>query len=248
MNLASAGQTIAELRRVGGVLPREATSLEPASLRARYATTPRLALRFVLTDRFELNVLGDARYWDTIVRWGFPPNHETLAATRPILASGYLTIDRGRIVAIEDDGVMIPGKLAAGLPPIQEVLEALGFDVDLDRVAGASLVIDWDAFADAAAHANDPELEPWHGLDDVRVRDLLASRSHAERPALAAAWIRRVAATHDRETVVQRTAEVLRGFRLINVGGRAIASGDIPKGAEWIDVELARYLVRKVCR
>ena len=236
LNLAAAGQTVAELRRPHGVLPRDATSLDPASLRLRYASSPRLSLRFVLDDRFEVNVLGDARYWDTIARWGFPPNHELLSGTRPILASGYLTLERGRVVAIEDDGVMVPGKLPPALPPKQEVLEELGFDLDLDRVAGASLVIDWDGFADAAADASTADFPDG---DPAAARAYLASRAHGERPALVVAYIRRV-------RDVAATAAALRGFRLINVSAHAIACGDLPKGAEWIDDTLARYLVRKV--
>jgi hypothetical protein len=227
------------MRRSNGVLPHDATTLEPDSLATRYRDMPRTAVRFVLTDRFDINILGDVRYWDTIARWGFPPNHETLALTRPILASGYLTIEAGRIVAIEDDGVMIPGKLGESLPPIQEVLEALGYNVDLARVGAASLVIDWDAFAEAAAK---PELPPPDAA--IPIGEYLASRSHAERPAVAVAWIRTLQG--DRDQIVRATAEGMRGFRLINVSGRAQAAGELPKGAEWIDEGLARYLVRKV--
>src|SRR5439155_20192145 len=112
------------------------------------------------------------------------------------------------------------------LPPIQEVLEALGYDVDLDRVAGASLVLDWDGFADAAAAPATVE------LPDGDTRAFLASRSHGERPALVVALIRRFTG---RGAATRATTEALRGFRLINVSAHAIASGDLPKGAEWID-------------
>jgi hypothetical protein len=240
VNLAAAGQTTLELRSPQGALPRATTTLEPSSLKERYAESPRTALRFVLTDRLEINVLDEASYWATVARWGFPPNHETLACARPILASGYLTVERGRVVAVEDDGVMVPGKLGANLPPIQEVLEALGFDVDLGRIGEASLVIDWEAFAAATDRDERPPLPE---LPPSGMGEHLASRSHAERPVILVAWLRQLKG--DQPAIVRATVEALRGFRLINLGARAILGGEVPRGAEWVDEAIAPYLVRK---
>lgn len=240
VNLASVGQSVAEMRRDGGVLARGRTLLEPAILRSRYAAARALKVRFVLNDRLEINVLSDEDYWGVIARHGFPPNHETLSITRPILAAGYLTLDAGRIVGLEDDGLMIPGKLPPGLPPMQEVLEALGFDLDPEQLARHALVLDWEGFA---ACSGRPEL-PAVPADPEAAREALIAAGHGARPALAVAFAR---AAHARGAdAAAELAAALRGFRLINTSARAMAAGELPRNAEWIDESLAGYLARKV--
>lgn len=234
VNLATVDQTLAEMAQAHGVLPAALVRFEPAHLVTRYADVDHLKVRFVLNDRLELNVLDDASYWRIIERHGFPPNHEMLSGLRPILAAGYLTIERGKIVALEDDGAMIPGKLPDGLPPIAEVLPALGFPLDDDRVAASMRVIDWSGFKRAAEREQPARTS----------RAALAAATHGERPRLLAAHLLALRAL-PRERANEEAAELLRGFRLINASARAVALGELPKNADAIDATVAACLVRK---
>jgi hypothetical protein len=107
-------------------------------------------------------------------------------------------------------------------------------------VGEASLVIDWEAFAAATDRDERP---PLPDLPPSRMGEHLASRSHAERPVILVAWLRQLKG--ERAAIVQATVEALRGFRLINIGARAILGAELPSGAEWVDDAIAPYLVRK---
>jgi hypothetical protein len=138
INLGLAGQSVAEMGREDGVLPRSKTVLDPATLKSRYGDAHDLKLRFLFNDEFELTVLTQEMFERVVQEHGFPPNDELLSYNRPNLGGGYMTIDQGKIVAIEDDITTLPGKMPPGLPPAIEVLRARGFDLDEQRISKSS--------------------------------------------------------------------------------------------------------------
>jgi hypothetical protein len=257
INLGVAGQTFHEMSRAGGVLPRELTLLTPESLRTRYADTELLKLRFLVTDAFEVHVLSDETFSSVMGRYGFPPNHELLAQNRPVVASGYLTVHRGAITAIEDDRTMVAGSFDEDLPPAGEIFRTGGFVIDAEAVAEASLVLDWKDYFKKSNSAELPE--PPRG-DARAVRLALMNAPHAERASLTCALVRdrmRLAIADGKSVAAARVetarfvSEAMAGFRVINAGARAFRFGDLPPGQNEfddliVDEELAPFLVRKV--
>jgi hypothetical protein len=255
INLGLAGQSVRDMAKDGGVLPRSKTLLDPATLKSLYGAADHVKLRFLFTDELELFVVGDALFQEVVDKHHFPPNHELLSYNRPIAGSGYLTIDRGRIVGLEDDITMLPGKLPDNLPPALEVLRARGFDLDEEKIRESSLVLDWDGFARLSAAPSTRALQ-----GDVDPRHVLMECSHAERPE----WILSLLKTrlgHERKEAgdeklaqsrtAEYAAEMLKGFRIINVAARDFQNGGLPPELNefselMIDGTLAPYLVRKV--
>src|SRR5262249_9629711 len=131
---------------------------EPETLRTRYADAQHLKMRFLFTDDFEMFVISDDTFQEVVDKYHFPPNHELLSYNRPIAGSGYVTLHEGKIVALEDDVVMLPGKLADDLPPALDVLKARGFALDEDAIAESSRVLDWEGFSALAEKT--PALSP----------------------------------------------------------------------------------------
>lgn len=255
VNLAGCGQSVAECVRPGGVLPAGRARLDPELLGSRFGGPEVVKLRFVLNDALHIHVLDDADYRRILEVHGFPPNHEFLSLARPLVAAGYLEVEGGRIVGIEDDGLMIPGKLPPRLPPIQEVLEALGFPLDPARVVASSRVFDWVGFAAHAARC--APAVPARGQEPGAGRRRLEAAAHGQREEIVVALLRSLladlAGRHPDAARSQlwrlaapAAAAALAGFRVINVRGRDVACGDLPRGAGLVDEELAPYLLRKV--
>ncbi|MFC1611188.1 hypothetical protein ACFL6C_09525 [Myxococcota bacterium] len=248
INLCQAGQSVWELGRDGGALPRSNTLLDPEVVKSRFADADHHKLRFVVNTRFDICTLSDEEYGKIGCAYGFPPNHEVLSYNHPVVATGYLTIDRGRIVGIEDDGVMVPGKLPPDLPPMHEILKALAFDLDEERIASSMQVVDWKAFAEYVL-SDDLPPAPEGTLEEVR--EALTQCPHGERAKLVAAVL--VKAYQDSRdsgepSPVDFALEVLEGFRLINVGVRSFADGELPTGADEVDREIASCLINKVAQ
>jgi hypothetical protein len=251
INLATLGVSAAQAQAPGGILDRSRRRLTPALARERFAGGP-TKVRFVLNDRYRLHVLDDDEYRAIFRDHGFPPNHEFLSGARPVVAAGYLTFQGGEVVAIEDDGLMVPGKLPEGLPPIRAVLEARGYTLDAARVDASARVLDWEGFEVAADALEAPGL-PTDLSDEEEARATwLATRDFADLPGAAVALLRAVAADGAGEgadrarAAAPSAAGVLRGFRVINYGARDVASGKLPRGADLVDEDLAAYLVRRV--
>ena len=256
INLGQLGQSVFEIARDGGPLPKSQTQLEPATVSTKHAAADETKLRFVITDEYNVFVLSDAQYSEVGAKYGFPPNHELLSYNRPVVATGYVTIDHGTIVAIEDDGIMVPGKLPADLPPAEEIMQALGFPLDHDKIAAASCrVLDWKAFAISVPKAKLPAALAGATLEQLK--QAIVERPHASRAPLVAAVLRR-ALTDAREAndteakavaaVAKYAASLLDGFQLINVGIRAFADGELPTDADGIDAEIALCLAKKVAK
>ncbi len=254
VNLGQIGQSVFEISRDGGPLPKSQTMLTPQKVAQDFGDAEDAKLRFVITDQYDMFVLSDEQYTDVGAKYGFPPNHELLSYNRPVVATGYVTIEHGKIVAIEDDGIMVPGKLPADLPPAEAMLGALKFPLDSEKIAAASCrVLDWKAFALSAPKAKLPaELA---SADLETLAEAILERPHATRaPLVAAALVRAVkeakAATDDESVALAKAAayagKLLDGFQLINVGIRAFADGELPTGADVVDDEIALCLVKKV--
>ncbi|MBC7793426.1 MAG: hypothetical protein H7Z43_06945 [Clostridia bacterium] len=122
-------QTMAALGADNGALPRRETLLTAANIGVKYADADSVKLRFCITDRYEVFAIDDDTFHAVVNHYGYPPNHEILGYNRPLTASGYIVIHRGRIVGCDDDTTMFPGKLGKDLPPAPKLLHALGFEV-----------------------------------------------------------------------------------------------------------------------
>jgi hypothetical protein len=260
INLGLAGQSVAEMGREDGVLPRSKTVLEPASLKERFADATDVKMRFLFTDEFELIVLTEEMFAQVVKEYGFPPNHEMLSYNHPIAGSGYLTIDHGKIVALEDDITMLPGKMPAGLPPAFDVLRARGFDLDEEKIAKSSFVIDFETLKGLAGAPKGATPEPLSESLSV-LRERLEDAAPPDVPKLVISILRselakqRIESSGNEMLAQERTAEfaakLLEGFRIINVASRDFKNGDLPTDKSefddlMVDERLAPYLVRKV--
>ncbi len=260
INMGLAGQSVAEMGKDGGVLPRSKTLLDAKVMKERYADADNLKMRFLISSEMEMIVLSDADFEAVVKKYGFPPNHELLSYNLPIACSGYVTVDRGRVVGLEDDGVMLKGKLPEGLPPAIEVLRARGFDLDEASIEKSSHVLDFEGFKvlagepDPSAHGAVP------GGSAADIQKALVSSPHVERPALAVAVVRRaieeeIAKGADEATararVVPFLAEALGGLHIINTSRKDFREGRLPQHLNessdlHIDASLVEHLVRLV--
>ncbi len=254
INMGLANQSVAEMGREAGVLPLSKTLLTPDILKARYADADHLKMRFLLTDDFRMLVLSDADFEAVVKKWGFPPNHELLSYNRPIAGSGYVTVDHGQIVAMEDDVVMLKGKLPDGLPPALEVLRAQGFKLDEDGIKKSANVLDFEQFKDLVA-AHDLPAAP--SGTAAQVSEALLTAPHLQRPALVAAVVH--AALHAaaqmpgsvdvvRARAVEALVPVLQELHIINTSRKDFREGRLPRHLNessdlHIDASLAEHLV-----
>ncbi len=254
INIGLAGQSMVEIARPDGVLPREKTLLEPEDLKTRYADAEHLKVRFLFTDEYELMVVSDQTFKEVVAQYGFPPNHELLSYGHPIADSGYLTLHQGRIVGLEDDLEMLPDKLPKGLAPAREVLRLRGFDLDESAIDASSRVIDWAGFA------SPPKGAAPSASSEGDVREALIRAPHAERAGLLRSVLsERLEAERSsggpeeaaQAKVASYAEKILEGFQLINVGAKDFRSGDLPTHLDefkdlTIDGALSKCLVRKV--
>jgi hypothetical protein len=257
INMGLAGQSVEELGRDTGALPKSKTTLSPESLTAQWGDAQHVKVRFLFTDHFDCHVVSDAMFQQVVDEYHFPPNHELLSYNRPIAGSGYLVLHQGKVVGIEDDTIMLPGKLPDGLPPAIEVFRRLGFELDEKEIAASSLVLDWEAFAKAGKAG---ALPPAPQGDKKTIRDAVAQASHTDRPALVASIVkqaltdaRKPGLSEDaaRAKAAEQAAELLSDLRIINVGAKVFRAGELPPDkSEFddliVDASLASFLVRKV--
>lgn len=265
INMGLAGQSVGEMGREGGVLPRSKTLLDANILKDRYADTENLKMRFLITSELEMIVLSDDDFEAVVKKYGFPPNHELLSYNLPISCSGYVTIDHGRVVGLEDDGVMLKGKLPEGLPPAIEVMRARGFDLDETKIEKSSHVLDFEGFKELAVLGSSGATGD-AGLPDApkgtaaQVREALMTSAHVDRPALAVAVVKEaleaeIAKGADesqaRTRVVPFLTEALGGLHIINTSRKDFREGRLPQHLNessdlHIDASLAEHLVRLV--
>lgn len=257
INMGLAGQSVEELGRDTGALPKSKTTLTPESLAAQWGDAQHVKVRFLFTDHFDCHVVSDAMFQQVVDEYHFPPNHELLSYNRPIAGSGYLVLNQGKVVGIEDDTIMLPGKLPDGLPPAIEVFRRLGFPLDEKEIAASSLVLDWEAFAKAGKAG---ALPPAPQGSKQAIRDAVAHASHTDRPALVASIVkqaltdaRKPGLSEDaaRAKAADVAAELLGDLRIINVGAKVFRAGELPPDkSEFddliVDASLASFLVRKV--
>lgn len=258
INLGLAGVTVTEMGRDGSVLPRSETTLTPATLGSRYADAQQLKMRYLISEDFELAVISDETFQKVVDKYHFPPNHELLSYNRRIAGSGYLTVDKGVIVALEDDIVMLPGKLPENLPPAIEVLKLGGYRLDEQAIAKSSRVVDFEFFTKRLKKDTVLPAAPAGSTDELR--RAFEDCTHSERPALIAALIVEqlracIAQGLDLKAAEQKVAttlpEVLGEFRIFNTSTRDFRNGNLPADrtefdALMIDASLAPALVRKV--
>lgn len=258
INMGKAGQSARQLgHEETGVLPRSQVVMTPESFSARYADAQNLKLRYLFNDDFELSVISDEdfqRVWD---KHGFPPNHELLSYNRPIAGSGYLTVHEGKIVALQDDVEMVPGKLPDRLPAARLVLERQGYQLDGAKIAASSRVLDFEAFL---ALAKEQPASTENTADVEGLRSKLIDAPHHARPAMVVGILRQrlaeeraanpngVDAAHRQRTVAY-AAKLLSDFRLIEVSIKHFRRGLLPPDKNdfdelLVDDQLADYLVR----
>jgi hypothetical protein len=257
INMGLANQSVAEMGRAGGVLPRETTLLDPKILKEKYANTEDLKMRFLITDEGEMFVLSDEDFEAVVKKWGFPPNHELLSYNRPIMGSGYVKIDHGRITALEDDVVMLKGKLPEGLPPALEILRARGFALDEAGIEKSSHVLDFEAFQKLTTSTELPKAPTGSPAD---INSVLKNAPHEDRPVLCLAVVKDALA---RELASGKTdsaaraaagafvAEALGGLHIINTSRKDFREGRLPNNLNessdiQVDASIATYLLALV--
>jgi hypothetical protein len=258
INMGKAGQTVHSLGEPGGVLPRSEFVLDAAAFKAKFANASNLKLRYLLNEDYELTVISDDEFQAVVKAHGFPPNHELLSYGGTIGGSGYLTVDHGTIVALEDDVEMLPGKLPDGLPPAKDVFRLRGFTLDAEAINHASRVLDFEGYL---SKAQEPQLA--HGALASTLADgraLVEQASHAKRPSLVAQLLgeqleaHRQAGVNDaaaRARTAEFAAQLLEGYTLINVSTKHFRRGDLPPDLNdfsdlTLNLKLADYLVRKL--
>jgi hypothetical protein len=262
IGLAPRPQRIATIGREDGMLPRSKTVLEPETLRERFADVDEVKLRYLFTSieaGFEMITIDDAFFNEVSKKEKCPPNHELLSYNNKIAGSGYVTISKGKIVELEDDIEMLPGKMPARLPPAIEILRLRGYALDEDRIRASLKVLDWEQFAKLAKEKPSGDLAP--APEAEALHQTLVGAKHAERPPIVVNAIRSKLAAEravggSEKEVRARTAEwltkVLDGFNLINTNAKAFRSGDLPQNLNDFaklplsDRTFAECLVKKV--
>jgi hypothetical protein len=263
INMGIAGQSVAEMGREGGVLPRSKTLLDPTTLATTYKDADNLKMRFLLSDEYEMFVLSDVDFEAVVKKWGFPPNHELLSYNRPIAGSGYVKIDKGVIVGLEDDVVMLKGKLPEGLAPALDVLRLRGFALDEKSIQKSSHVLDFEALRQLGAGAlgaGGTSLPKAPTGTPAQIASALQQAPHVDRPALAIAVVRDAIAAELQKGVTLDVARskaeplvalALAGLHIVNTSRKDFREGRLPRELNEsselvVDASLASYLTRLV--